>query len=87
MAKYGLTVTKNVTSAVGQPVTSGVDISSDMPNVTQNVTNGRLTMSQRHAAIKAYLEGNKNPGASAFGSMFGVDRKTIYRDLEALGIK
>lgn len=84
VAKYGLTVTQNAPSIVASTVESSVTSLSDIPNVTANSTNGRLTMSQRQAAIKDYLANNKDPGASALGRMFGVDRKTIYRDLEAI---
>lgn len=83
-AKYGLTVP----STVSRGVTSSVASLSDTSNVTLNstlyATDSRLDMSQRQAAIAEYLRNNDNPGASALGRMFGVDRKTIYRDLEAL---
>lgn len=84
MAKYGMTVNPAVTSTVPHSVTLGVDTLSDIPNATSNATSEKLTMPQRQAAIKAYLASNKDPGASALGRMFGVDRKTIYRDLEAI---
>jgi len=83
-AKYGVTVP----STVSRGVTSSVASLSDTSNVTSNstlyATDSRLDMSQRQAAIAEYLRNNGNPGASALGRMFGVDRKTIYRDLEAL---
>lgn len=84
MAKYGMTVTQSVPSIVPSGVESSVTPLSDIPNVTSISTNGKLTMPQRQAALKDYLANNEDPGASALGRMFGVDRKTIYRDLEAI---
>jgi len=79
-AKYGFTVPSGVARSVPSIVTS----SSDMQNVTSDATNSRLDMSQRQNAITEYIRTNDNPGAAALGRMFGVDRKTIYRDLEAI---
>jgi hypothetical protein len=83
-AKYGMTVASSVTRSGTLAVASLSDTSIVTPNSTLDATDSRLDMSQRQAAIAEYLRNNDNPGASALGRMFGVDRKTIYRDLEAL---
>jgi len=83
-AKYGLTVPSTVTKSVPSIVASLSDTQNVTSIVTPDATNSRLDMSQRQAAIAEYLRTNENPGASALGRMFGVDRKTIYRDLEAI---
>lgn len=94
IAKYGVDVARAVTFGPPQSVTQSVPLLSDMPNVTPNVTadatksvtSASLTMKQRQEALLGYLEEHGDPGASELARIFSVNRKTIYRDLEALGL-
>lgn len=83
--KYGVTVAlPGVTSTVAQPVTSGVAHTGGGHNVTPSATNQRHVSDERQDAILSQLADGTFPGATKSGRQFGVDRKTIYRDLDAL---